>query len=169
MLDRSDNTEQRTETTSRSKRKRIPRSKARKPEVEDDSSGDHYCMLHGRGSHTTENCYQLKAQAKRMKTSSGDGSTSSRKPYTTNKSYNRDSGKPQYSKQELNTIVNAMVKKALRGTNKRKRSVAKTEQELNQFKTLSISGSESENNENDSDSKSETSSSSESSSSSDSS
>ena len=168
-LDRSDDTDQRTETAARSKRKRIPRSKIRKSEVEDDSSGDHYCMLHGRGNHTTENCYQLKSQAKRMKISNGDGKTGNRKQYTTNKSYNRDSSKPQYSKQELNTIVNAMVKKALRGTNKRKRSVAKTEQELNQFKTLSISGSESENNENDCDSKSETSSHSENSSISDSS
>ena len=65
--------------------------------------------------------------------------------------------------------MNAMVKKALRGTNKRKRSVAKTEQELNQFKTLSISGSESGNKEKDCDSKSETASHSESSSISDSS
>ena len=147
----------------------MPRSKIRKSEVEDDSSGDHYCMLHGRGNHTTENCYQLKSQAKRMKISNHDGKTGSRKQYTTNKLYNCDSSKPQYSKQELNTIVNAMVKKALRGTNKRKRSVAKTEQELNQFKTLSISGSESENNEKDCDSKSETSSHSENSSISDSS
>ena len=46
------------------------------------------------------------------------------------------------TKNELNTIVNAMVKKALRGTNKRKRAVAKTTEELNQFETLSISGSE---------------------------
>mmetsp|Transcript_5495 Transcript_5495/g.8426 ORF Transcript_5495/g.8426 Transcript_5495/m.8426 type:complete len:105 (+) Transcript_5495:1503-1817(+) len=99
-----------------------------------------------------------------MKTSSGDSSSSSRKQYTTNKSYNPDSGKPQYSKQELNTIDNAMVKKTLHGTTKRKRSVAKTEQELNQFETLSITGSESENIENDSETQSKTASISESSS-----
>ena len=37
-----------------------------------------------------------------------------------------------------------MVKKEMCGTAKRKRTVAKTEQELNQFETLSVSGSEDE-------------------------
>ena len=41
-------------------------------------------------------------------------------------------------------MVKAMVKKEMRGTAKCKRNVAKTEQELNQFETLSISGSEDE-------------------------
>ena len=41
-------------------------------------------------------------------------------------------------------MVKAMVKKEMRGTTKHKWNVAKTEQELNQFETLSASGSEDE-------------------------
>ena len=41
-------------------------------------------------------------------------------------------------------MVKAMVKKEMRGTTKRKCATAKTEQELNQFETLSVSGSEDE-------------------------
>ena len=111
----------------------------------DDSSGEHYCMLHGYGNHSSEDCYQLKAQAKRMK-SSDDGSSSKRhsKSRTHKSKYNRSSGEKQYSKQELNTMVNAMVNKALKGsTKKRKRnSNRKVVEELNQFEELSISTEE---------------------------
>ena len=110
----------------------------------DNDRDDLVCLLHGRGNHTSDNCYQLKGLAKRHKigTDSGKGNYSK-----STKPYKKDSGKPQCTKNELNTIVNAMVKKALRGTNKRKRTVAKTSEELNQFESLSISGSENEEHE----------------------
>ena len=125
-------------------RKRTKRTTSGKTNRDNDhASGDLVCMLHGRGNHTSDDCYQLKGLAKRHKSSdSKTDSKSNGYRKSGHSSYNKDSGKPQYTKNELNTIVNAMVKKALRGTNKRKRAVAKTTEELNQFETLSISGSE---------------------------
>ena len=129
-------------------RKRARRTTSGKTNRNNDhADGDLVCLLHGHCNHTSEDCYQLKNLAKRHKpgndkfdTKKGNYSKSA------NKSYKKDSGKPTYSKNELNTIVNAMVKKALRGTNKRKRAVAKTAEELNQFESLSISGSEASQN-----------------------
>ncbi len=104
-------------------------------------------MLHGHGNHTSDNCYQLKGLAKRHKNGEKNDSKKGNYGKANYKSYKKDSGKPQYSQNELNTIVKAMVKKALRGTNKRKRAVAKTTEELNNFETLSISGSEDDQDE----------------------
>ena len=102
-------------------------------------------VLHRHGSHSAENCYQLKAQAKRLKTHNSNSSTNTNcNPHSKSKSYDQDSGKPQHNRQELNATVKAMVKKEMHGTTKGKRATAKTEQELNQFETLSISGSKDE-------------------------
>ena len=125
-------------------RKRTKRTTSGKTNRDNDrADGELVCLLHGRGNHTSDDCYQLKGLAKRHKTAT-DKNDSNKGNYSrsANKSYKKDSAKPQYTKNELNTIVKAMVKKALRGTNKRKRTVTNTAEELNQFESLSISGSE---------------------------
>ena len=108
----------------------------------DHATGDLVCVIHGHCDHSSEDCYQLKGLAKRHKGNDKSYSEQGNHSESANKSYKKDSGKPKHSKHELNAIVNAMVKKALRGTNKRKRAVAKSTEELNQFESLSISGSD---------------------------
>ena len=74
-------------------------------------------MPHGHGAHSAKDCHQLKAQAKQLKTGSSDNGDSggSQRPHIKSKSHDGDGGKPQHSEQELNAMVQAMVKKALRG------------------------------------------------------
>ena len=125
-------------------RKRTKRTTSGKTNRDNDrADGELVCLLHGCGNHTSDDCYQLKGLAKHHKTGTGkNDSNKGNYSKLANKSYKKDSGEPMHSKHELNAIVNAMVKKALRGTEKRKRTVAKTAEELNQFESLSISGSE---------------------------
>jgi len=139
-----------TEVVSKHKRSSTYKKRASSKNDSDDVPiGDQYCLLHRSSNHSTENCCQLKAQVKPRTTSSGD-SGSSRTSHS--KSSKQAYGKPQYSKQELNTIINAVESKALKGTSSKcKRSTshkatvtAEQQQELNQFKIKSISDSDAE-------------------------
>ena len=124
-------------------RKRAKRTVSGKTKRDNDhATGDQVCLTHGHCDHSSDDCYQLKGLAKRHNGNDKSNSKKGNYSKSANKSYKKDSGKPKCSKHELNTIVNAMVKKALRGTNKRKRAVAKSTEELNQFESLSISGSD---------------------------
>ena len=88
-----------------------------------------YCMLHGKGNHSTEDCRTLKAQAKHMK-----ATYEAQMPENHQKLKNR---------QELHAIIAESVEEALKKKKftplKKKR---KAEADLMQFEKLSISGSE---------------------------
>ena len=133
--------EEEEEVSDKRKRKRKQRGKRKSDDSDDHETGQHYCMLHGKGGHSTDDCFQLKGMSNDIKRQKTDSNGSTKKKYRNTK-YNRDSGKPKYTQNELNTIVNAMVRKAKAGTKKRKRAVDTTEQELHNFDNLSISGSE---------------------------
>ena len=81
--------------------------------------GDKYCMLHGHGIHSTEECHSLKSQVKRLKDNNGDKKSA---PYK-NKTWTRkgEDGDNKYSPKEVNTIVKKEVKKQLLDLKKKKR------------------------------------------------
>ena len=103
------------------------------------SSMEKYCMLHGKGSHSTEECQKLKAEAKRLK--SGTYSSGDSKPkFSKNKSWSRkaNDGKEK-TKSDLNAIVNKAIKagikagvqKELNAIDKKRKSEEAAEDELN--------------------------------------
>lgn len=94
-----------------------PRGKGKKPE----SSGDQKnCMLHGMGSHSTEECKVLKAQAKRMKEGKG---ASDDKPKYSNKTWKRSADSAKSSaKKELAAFVKEAVREELNAMTKKRKS-----------------------------------------------
>ena len=92
-----------TKTTSSNNKKKSAKAKT-------DSSGEYYCMLHGKNNtHGTEDCLKLKAETKRLK---GDTKT---------KSTNKDSGKKSSWKKKADTAsdkakseISALVKKKVK-------------------------------------------------------
>jgi hypothetical protein len=94
-----------------------------------------YCMLHGKGSHSTEECRNMQAQAKRMKTNGGASKPSGG---TKNKTWNRKDGdkKITFDKNEINSLVKKAVKKAAQKeinalSKKRKSDDSDSEEEMN--------------------------------------
>jgi hypothetical protein len=98
-------------------------------------NGDKYCMLHGKGNHSTDECRNMQAQAKRMKTNGGDSKPSGSK----NKTWNRKDGdkkKVTFGKNEINTLVKKAAKKAAKKeinalSKKRKSEDSDSEEEMN--------------------------------------
>jgi hypothetical protein len=92
-------------------------------------------MLHGKGNHSTEECRNMQAQAKRMKTNGGDSKPSGSK----NKTWNRKDGdkkKVTFGKNEINTLVKKAAKKAAKKeinalSKKRKSEDSDSEEEMN--------------------------------------
>ena len=85
------------DSSDKRKRKRHPTNVARRPDVEDDQSVEHYCLLHGPGNHTSENCFQLKGiirNAKHHKSNHNESGTRSSSKHKKSKNNNHDSGKP---------------------------------------------------------------------------
>jgi len=74
-------------------------------------TGDKYCMLHGTGGHTSEECHKLKAESKRLKSSTDYSSKGNGKAAYGNKGY-----KPKYDKgsKELNAFVKKSIKEGVR-------------------------------------------------------
>lgn len=71
-----------------------------------------YCMLHGNGSHSTDECHTLKEQAKKMK--SGDSSGSSGKKFG-NKTWSRKAqDSTSSSKKELAAFIKKTAKAAMK-------------------------------------------------------
>ena len=89
------------------------------------SKGD--CMLHGPGTHPTEECRTLKAQAKRMK--------------ATYESQSPDKKKEYKKKQEMHSMIAEAVEEALKGK-KKTRGKKRNREELQAFSSLNISDSE---------------------------
>ena len=102
-------------------------------------------MSHRNGDHCAENCHQLKGLAKRHRGDETKVRRTERSESKSSGSHNRDGGEPNFNQQELNAVAKSMAQKAISGkSTERKRTTRKTEQELNHFENLSISGSESE-------------------------
>lgn len=98
-------------------------------------NGDKYCMLHGKGNHSTEECRNMLAQAKRMKTNGGASKPSGG---SKNKTWNRKDGdkKVTFGKNEINALVKKAVKKAAQKeinalSRKRKSDDSDSEEEMN--------------------------------------
>ena len=84
------------------------------------------CLLHGENcGHSSDKCFTLKAQAKRMKGMYDSQTPSMKKDYK--------------NKQELNSIVQLVVEKALKAQKKKKKS---SKNENFNFDKLDISESE---------------------------
>ena len=96
---------------------------------------DKYCLIHGWGGHSSNECFRLKEEAKRIKTGSNDSSNNSRqkKGNHKNKSWHRQANDNKTStKKDLAVIVkNAVekgVKKELAAISKKRKS---QEEEIN--------------------------------------
>ncbi len=71
--------------------------------------GQKYCALHGKGSHTTDECKSMQAQVKKMK-SSNYKSDGNKKPYG-NKTWTKKAEDSKYkSKKELNAMTKKLKK-----------------------------------------------------------
>ena len=90
------------------------------------SSGEHYCMLHGKGNHSTEDCVKLKAEAKRLKSNSSGKKSSGGK--SNDKSWDDKASKAAAkakAKSDLATLVKRQVKmtiKDLKAADKKRKS-----------------------------------------------
>jgi hypothetical protein len=98
----------------------VSNSNGKKPASKDwkaqGKTGTKNCMLHGNGSHTTEECKTLQAQTKRLKGDrSPDAQGSSGKKAYGNKTWTKkaDDGKRD-SRKELNAIVKKAIAKGVR-------------------------------------------------------
>jgi hypothetical protein len=90
------------------------------------------CLLHGEGcGHSTDQCFTLQAQAKRMKKSYDDDSKKS-------------SSKKSFKKQEIHVLISEAVEKALAAKSSKKSKIKNKKEELKEFSNLSISSNESE-------------------------
>ncbi len=109
-------------------------SSAKKPSAsgkksqKSDGKGSKYCLLHGNGNHTTDECHQLKAEAKRIKSNTGskEGSKSSGEDWASKASSQKKS-----TAKELNALVKKQVHVALKTATEKKRKSTGLEDELN--------------------------------------
>lgn len=122
---------------------RVTCDSASDAEMEDDPSEEHSCTPCWCSNHSVDNCCQLEGLANHCEPQKTDGDigNANKDKCCKSESCDWDNGKPVHAKQELNSIVNAIVEKAKRGDAKRKHSAEKANKELDQFKNLSTSGS----------------------------
>ena len=123
-----------TETsTTKTSKKRRGRTSSEKEEPKEEKQ---YCLLHSLCSHMTDDCRVLKAQAKKLKSASN-----------TQKSKDGSNNKHGKTREELHTIVEASVAKALKGIQKkRKRDTEEESLNINEIdlEGLNFDDSESE-------------------------
>jgi hypothetical protein len=94
------------------------------------------CLLHGEGcGHSTDQCFTLQAQAKRMKKSYDDDSKKS-------------SSKKSFKKQEIHVLISEAVEKALANKSSKKSKTKNKKEELREFSNLSISSNEGDDDDN---------------------
>ena len=95
------------------------------------NDGDKYCLIHGKGSHSSDECHKLKAEANRIKTGGSDSNYKGK-----NKKYKRstDSDDKGKSDKELNALVKkavkAGVKKELNAISEKKRKATSSDDDL---------------------------------------
>lgn len=105
------------------------------------SSGKKYCHLHGEGSHDSNECKVLQAQAKKLKASEGGKSDGKFK----NKSWTRKADEQRNkSKKELQAFMKKAVKKELNALSKKRKSEEKSDDEdeasVNNIEEVDLSG-----------------------------
>jgi hypothetical protein len=99
-------------------------------------NGGKYCMLHGKGNHSTEECRNMQAQAKRMKTNGGEAKSTTGGG-SKNKTWSRKSeNNKSVTKKEINSLVKKAAKKAAQKeinalNKKRKSDDSDSEEEMN--------------------------------------
>ena len=109
-------------------------------------NADKYCLLHGPGSHNTDECKVLMAQAKKMKSSNDDsGGYQKRSGNYQNKSWNRKANDSNdKSKKELAAFMKKTIRKELNAmsANKRKSEDSDIEdsESLNALDKVDLSG-----------------------------
>ena len=92
------------------------------------SNGEQYCMLHGKGNHTTEDCIKLKAEAKRLKGNSNGDSSGKNYQKGKNKTWERkanDAGGK--AKSDLAALIKKQVKTEVKAAEKKRKSSAEAE------------------------------------------
>ena len=97
------------------------------------SDNNKYCLIHGHGNHSSDECHKLKAEAKRLKSNNHHDQS---KGKSSNKTWKReaDDGRKK-SQKELNAFVKKFikdgVKKGLNAMSKDKKRKLSVEEELN--------------------------------------
>ena len=121
-------------------------------------NGDRYCMLHGKGNHSTEDCIQLKEQAKRLK-SERSSNQSGGKTFHKNKTWQKDAAKASAkAKSDLAALIKKTVRKEVAVVQKKRKPSDDDSIDLNaleelkdfnydQFKGMSIEDDNSVNDE----------------------
>jgi hypothetical protein len=131
FFERIEATEEYDQATKRNTDKKS--SQGKKPSYNKAATGDKYCMLHGTGSHTSEECHKLKSESKRLKsTSDYSQAKGSYNGKSSNKNWSR---KPDdKSNKELNAFVKKSIKegvrKELNALQEKKRKASSDEEEL---------------------------------------
>ena len=88
-----------------------------------DSNGQKYCMFHGWGNHTSEQCERLKQQIKKLKSGDSDNNTNSSKSGKTGDWKKKADAAKSKAKDNFVTFMNQTVQKAVEEavkSNKRK-------------------------------------------------
>ena len=102
--------------------KKDNRSKKGSSSSNSSGSSQKYCMLHGKGNHTTEECEKLKKEAKRIK-SDAPSSTKSTGKFSKNKTWSKKAQEGKSKTQEdLAAFVNKAVAKAVSKASKKRKS-----------------------------------------------
>ena len=128
------------------------------PNKSNSKNGDCYCMLHGKGNHSTEDCIQLKEQAKRLK-SERSSNQSGGKTFHKNKTWQKDAAKASAkAKSDLAALIKKTVRKEVAVVQKKRKPSDDDSIDLNaleelkdfnydQFKDMSIKDDNSVNDE----------------------
>ena len=97
-------------------------------------NGQQYCMLHGKGNHSTDECEALKKEAKRIK-SGGSSTVKTEKSGTKNKTWSKKAQESKdKAKKDLAAFVKSAVNKAVaEATKKRKSKSDDSDDELAAF------------------------------------
>ena len=100
------------------------KNKSSKSSNKNSKTGDLYCMLHGKGNHSTEDCNQLKEQAKRLKSErSNNNNSSSGRSFHKNKTWQKDAAKASAkAKTDLAALIKKAVKKEVSVAQKKRKS-----------------------------------------------
>ena len=98
------------------------KKKSSKTIAKPSKNGELYCMLHGKGNHSTQECNQLKEQAKRMKSNRSNNATGG-KTIHKNKTWQKDAAKASAkAKSDLAALIKKTVKKEIAVVHKKRKA-----------------------------------------------
>jgi len=76
--------------------------------------GDKYCLIHGKGGHSSDECHKLQAEAKKLKSSHGGSKLSDKSGKFTNKTWTRKADETNdKSKKDLAAFVKKAISKGV--------------------------------------------------------